>query len=75
MFQFAIHSARLLFEGKLFADPGWVLRQGLVVTAGVLAVFFVLGAIGVPLLANVIVTSLAGGFVTPFLFKDLRAAP
>jgi len=73
MFQFALYSARLLLQGKLFRDTGWVIRQGLLATGVVVSAFFLLSAIGLPLVVDVVVTSLAGGAAIPYLFRDLRA--
>jgi hypothetical protein len=62
----------LFFRGKLFADPGKVIRQlliGIVVTAVLL---IVLAKIGAPLWLAALIAALLGGGLQPYLFKDLK---
>lgn len=72
MWQMTQNSIALFFRGKLFADPGKVVRQlliGIVVTA----VLFVGSAeAGTPLWLAALVAALIGGGLQPYLFKDLR---
>jgi hypothetical protein len=72
MWQMTQNSITLFFRGKLFADPGKVIRQlliGIVVTAVLL---IVLAKIGAPLWLAALVAALLGGGLQPYLFKDLK---
>jgi hypothetical protein len=72
MWQMTQNSIVLFFRGKLFADPGKVIRQlliGIVVTAVLL---IVLAEIGAPLWLAALVAALLGGGLQPYLFKDLK---
>jgi hypothetical protein len=72
MWQMTQNSIALFFRGRLFADPGKVIRQlliGIVVTAVLL---IVLAKIGVPLWLAALVAALLGGGLQPYLFKDLK---
>ncbi len=72
MWQMTQNSIVLFFRGKLFADPGKVIRQlliGIVVTAVLL---IVLAKIGAPLWLAALVAALLGGGLQPYLFKDLK---
>jgi hypothetical protein len=72
MWQMTQNSIALFFRGKLFADPGKVIRQlliGIVVTAVLL---IVLAKIGAPLWLAALVAALLGGGLQPYLFKDLK---
>jgi hypothetical protein len=72
MWEMALNSITLFFQGKLFADSGKVYRQiaiGVLVTVAVL-----IGAakLGAPVWAAALVAGLVGGALQPYLFKDLR---
>jgi hypothetical protein len=72
MWQMTQNSIALFFRGKLFADPGKVIRQlliGIVVTAVLL---IVLAKIGAPLWLAALIAALLGGGLQPYLFKDLK---
>jgi hypothetical protein len=72
MWQMTQNSIALFFRGKLFADPGKVVRQlliGIVVTA---VLFVGLAEAGTPLWLAALVAALIGGGLQPYLFKDLR---
>jgi hypothetical protein len=72
MWQMTQNSIALFFRGKLFADPGKVIRQlliGIVVTAVLL---IVLAKLGAPLWLAALVAALLGGGLQPYLFKDLK---
>jgi hypothetical protein len=72
MWQMTQNSIALFFRGRLFADPGKVIRQlliGIVVTAVLL---IVLAKIGAPLWLAALVAALLGGGLQPYLFKDLK---
>jgi hypothetical protein len=72
MWQMTQNSIALFFRGKLFADPGKVIRRlliGIVVTAVLL---IVLAKIGAPLWLAALVAALLGGGLQPYLFKDLK---
>jgi hypothetical protein len=72
MWQMTQNSIALFFRGRLFADPGKVIRQlliGIVVTAVLLVV---LAKLGTPLWLAALVAALLGGGLQPYLFKDLK---
>jgi len=72
MWQMTQNSIALFFRGRLFADPGKVIRQlliGVVITAALLVV---LAKIGAPLWLAALVAALLGGGLQPYLFKDLK---
>jgi hypothetical protein len=72
MWQMTQNSIALFFRGRLFADPGKVVRQlliGVIVTAVLL---IVLAKIGAPLWLAALVAALLGGGLQPYLFKDLK---
>ncbi len=74
MFDMVMNSIVLFWRGKLFQNLGDVIRQaliGIVITA-VLVV--VLVKIGLALWLAVLLSSLAGGIIQPYLFKDLKYA-
>ena len=66
-------SVRLFIAGKLFRDGRAVLLQWLKGFGLSLSLQLVLGWFVSPLV-GVVVASLAGGFVQPLLFKDLKYA-
>jgi hypothetical protein len=72
MWQMTQNSIALFFRGKLFAEPGKVIRQlliGIIVTAVLL---IVLAKIGAPLWLAALIAALLGGGLQPYLFKDLK---
>ncbi|MEM6734186.1 MAG: hypothetical protein AAF658_21665 [Myxococcota bacterium] len=74
LFKFAMTSATLALQGKLVRDWGFAIRQGVIGTAigaGLFAGSFLLGA---PLLVSTVLAAGVTGFITPILFKDLKAA-
>jgi len=71
MFQMFKNSMQLFFKGKLFRDNGLVFKQWLKGFVLTLTVLLVVGFIFNPLI-GVIVGSLFGGAVQPYLFKDLK---
>lgn len=66
------NSLRLFLKGKLFREPRMVLRQWLIGVAATLVALVVLVKLGVPLWLAVLLASLGGGALQPFLFKDLK---
>ncbi len=72
MWDMFANSLRLFAKGKLFRDPRMVLRQWLIGVAATLAVLVVVALVGAPLWLAVVVASVAGGALQPFLFKDLK---
>jgi hypothetical protein len=74
MFELAKASFLLALRGKLFRNPGYVVRQGLLSFALTLLAMVVLAKLGLPLLYAVVIGAFAGGYITPFLLKDIRAA-
>ena len=73
MFQMFTSSVRLFFQGKLFRDKTAVFKQWLIGFAATLVVLLVLGWLVSPWL-GVIVASVMGGAMQPYLFKDLKYA-
>jgi hypothetical protein len=72
MWDMFTNSARLFFKGKLFRDPGMVLRQWLIGFAITLVALLMLAALGVPLWLAVLLASAGGGALQPVLFKNLK---
>lgn len=72
MWDMFTNSLRLFLKGKLFREPRMVLRQWAIGAAITLLVFVVLAKAGVPMWAAVLVASVGGGAIQPFLFKDLK---
>ncbi len=72
MWDMFTNSLRLFVKGKLFRDPHMVLRQWLIGVAVTLLVLVVLAKLGLPLWLAVLLASLGGGALQPFLFKDLK---
>ena len=66
------NSLRLFLKGKLFRDPGMVLRQWLIGLMAALVAVVVLGKLGVPLWLVVVLVAFGIGALQPFLFKDLK---
>lgn len=66
------NSLRLFLKGKLFREPRMVLRLWLIGVAATLVALVVLVKLGVPLWLAVLLASLGGGALQPFLFKDLK---
>lgn len=71
MFGMFVNSVRLFFRGKLFRDGRQALRKWLVGFALTLAVLLLAGFALTPV-AGVILASLLGGALQPYLFKDLK---
>ena len=72
MFDILLNSIVLFWKGKLFQDLGSVIRQaliGIVVTAIICVAAVKLGA---TLWLGVVVASIIGGLIQPWLFKDLK---
>jgi len=72
MWDMFTNSLRLFLKGKLFREPRMVLRQWLIGLAVTTLVVVVLAKLGAPLWLAVLVASLGGGALQPFLFKDLK---
>jgi hypothetical protein len=66
------HSALLFLRGKLFQNPGHVVRQS-AIGAGITAISCVVLAklVGTVWLA-VLISALVGGALQPWLFKNLK---
>jgi hypothetical protein len=71
MLQMFMRSIRLFFRGKLFRDKASVLRQWVKGFALTFAVLIAIGYGGGALL-GVIVASLLGGALQPWLFRNLK---
>lgn len=72
MWDMFTNSLRLFLKGKLFRDPRMVARQWLIGVAFTLVVLVVLAKVGLPLWTAVLLASLGGGALQPFLFKNLK---
>lgn len=73
MLQMFLNSARLFMRGKLFRDNRAVLKQWLIGFALSTALLLAVGWLTAPWI-GVIVASLVGGGLQPYLFKDLKYA-
>jgi hypothetical protein len=73
MFDMFMNSVKLFFAGKLFRESRAVMMQWLKGFALSLVAMLALGILVSPLV-RVVVASLAGGFMQPLLFKDLKYA-
>jgi hypothetical protein len=73
MFDMFMNSVKLFFAGKLFRDNRAVALQWAKGFGISLALLLVFGWLLSPL-AGVVAASLAGGFMQPLLFKDLKYA-
>jgi hypothetical protein len=72
MWAMAMNSINLFLRGKLFAEPGKVMRQ-LTIGALVTAILLIVAArLGAPVWAAAILAGLVGGGLQPYLFKDLK---
>jgi hypothetical protein len=72
MLEMFVHSIGLFLRGKLFQNPGHVVRQsaiGVVLTALVCVALLELSG---TLWLAVLVSALVGGALQPFLFKNLK---
>lgn len=74
MWEMFLNSTRLFLKGKLFRDPAAVLRQWLIGLLATLVVLVLLAKLGLPLWLAVVVATLGGGALQPWLFKDLKYA-
>ena len=72
MWDMFINSLRLFLKGKLFREPRAVARQWLIGVVVTLVVLVVLAKLGLPMWLAVLLASLGGGALQPFLFKDLK---
>ena len=72
MWDMFTNSLRLFLKGKLFREPRRVARQWLIGVAVTLVVLVALAKLGLPLWLAVLLASLGGGALQPFLFKDLK---
>ena len=73
MLDMFFNSVKLFFAGKLFRDNRAVAVQWLKGFGISLALLLVLGFVLSPVV-GVVVAALAGGFMQPLLFKDLKYA-
>jgi hypothetical protein len=71
MFDMFKNTVVLFFRGRLYRDYRLVLRQWLLCFAVTLAVLLVLGFVVTPVV-GVVVASLVGGAMQPYMFKDLK---
>lgn len=74
MWDLFLNSSKLFFKGKLFREPGAVLRQWLIGSVATLVLLLVMTKIGLPLWLALLIASVGGGALQPWLFKDLKYA-
>lgn len=72
MFEMVRSSVVLFFQGKLFHEPGKVMRLGAICAGLSALIIIVLAQIGVPWIAAAAVGGFSGGALQPYLFKNLR---
>ena len=74
MFEMFTNSVSLFLKGRLFRDPGHVLKQSAI---GIFATLFLalgLQSLGLSVLVSVSLASFAGGLLQPWLFRNLKYA-
>lgn len=67
------NSLKLFLKGKLFREPMAVLRQWAIGVVATLVIFLLVAKLA-PLWLAVVLASVAGGAMQPWLFKDLKYA-
>lgn len=65
---------QLLLAGKLFREPGFVIRQFAIGVLMASVIFILLLKLGVGLTMSVIITSVVAGIIQPFLLKNIKFA-
>jgi hypothetical protein len=73
MFEMFRHAVTLFFRGKLFRDHRAVFRQWLIAFAISVVLVLGVGWVASPV-AGVVVASVVGGMLQPYLFKDVKFA-
>lgn len=71
MIEMFTNTVVLFFKGRLYRDYRLVMRQWLLCFLATFAVLLILGYAVSPL-AGIVVASLLGGALQPYLFKDLK---
>ncbi|MES2957640.1 MAG: hypothetical protein V4792_05595 [Pseudomonadota bacterium] len=66
------NSLRLFLKGKLFREPRMVLRQWAIGVVATALVLVLLAKLGAPLWLAVLLASLSGGALQPYLFRHLK---
>ena len=66
------NSFRLFLKGKLFRDPGEVMKKWLFGFIAALVTVVVLAYAGLPLWLAVVIASFGAGALQPYLFRDLK---
>lgn len=66
------NSLTLFLKGKLFREPGEVLKKWLIGFAVSLVALIVLAKVGLPLWLAVVIAAAGAGALQPYLFKDLK---
>jgi len=69
-----LNAVMLFLKGKLFRDPGAVVRQTLIGNAIAAVLVVVLAKLGLSLLVVVPIVGIISGAIQPWLFKDLKYA-
>jgi hypothetical protein len=72
MWDMFFNALQLFLRGRLFRNPREVLQMWLIGLFASLAIFLVLGVAGAPVWLAVGVTSLVGGGLQPYLFRNLK---
>jgi hypothetical protein len=68
------NAVSLFLRGKLFRDPGSVVKLQLVGVAIAAILLVTLRMLGLPLWLDVVVASAVSGALQPWLFRDLKYA-
>lgn len=74
MWDMAKHSMVLFAQGRLFKDVGSVILKSIIGILLTAAIFVGLVLVGLHIYASAVIAALIGGFIQPYLFKDLKYA-
>ena len=72
MLDMFLNSVSLFLRGKLFQEPGKVMRQTVIGMAGAILLLVIMVKAGLALWLAVVLTGLIAGAMQPWLFKDLK---
>jgi hypothetical protein len=72
MLELSWFSVKLFFQGKLFRDPIYFLRQTIIGSAIGAIILVLLAQASIPICIPITVASLTTGAIMPFLLQDFR---
>jgi hypothetical protein len=72
MWDMFLYSLKLFIKGKLFREPGQVVRQWLIGFVAAVLLLPVLVKLGVALWLAVVLVALGTGALQPWLFRNLK---